>query len=163
MKSLRLPLPLLVALHGAIVFARFLAPSDSVVQNRDLSYAPPSKLHWKDDSGKFHLRPFLYGVKPSADGDAYVEDHSERYAIRFFLRSKQENGHPSALHLFGVDQPGHIFLLGTDEFGRDLFSRIIYGGRISIAAGLFATLIALGFGIALGAIAGMAGGVIDSG
>jgi peptide/nickel transport system permease protein len=163
MKSLRLPLLVLIALHAVIICADFFAPSDPAAQNRDLSFAPPTKLHWRDESGKFHLRPFVYRMRTTADGETYSEDRAERYLILFFIKSKQEKGRYTNLHLFGVDQPGRIFVLGTDEFGRDLFSRIVHGGRVSIAAGLLATLIALCLGTALGAVAGMAGGLIDVG
>ena len=161
MKPLRIPFIVLLVLHAAIICAGFLAPSDPAAQNRGLPFAPPTKLHWRDDAGRFRLRPFVYGLKASADGETYLEDHGERYPIEFLLRSPQESGGHSTLHLFGVEQPGRIFVLGTDEFGRDLFSRLVYGGRISIAAGLIATLIALSVGLALAALAGMAGGVVD--
>lgn len=160
MKSLRLPLVILLALHGAIVCAGFLAPSDPAAQNRQLPFAPPTRLHWIDNAGRFHMRPFVYGIQANVDGETYQEQYNERYPVRFFV-SEQNRG--LALHLFGVDRPGRIFLLGTDEFGRDVFSRIVHGGRISIAAGLLATVIALCIGIALGAIAGMAGGTLDTG
>jgi peptide/nickel transport system permease protein len=163
MKSLRLPLLVLIALHAIIICAGFIAPSDPAAQNRDLSFAAPTKLHWRDESGKFHLRPFVYGLRTTADGETYSEDRAQRYSVRFFIRSKPEDGRIAKHHLFGVEQPGRIFVLGTDEFGRDLFSRIVHGGRVSIAAGLLATLIALCLGTALGAVAGMAGGLIDAG
>jgi peptide/nickel transport system permease protein len=60
--------------------------------------------------------------------------------------------------LFGARPPCGIFLLGTDAFGRDVFSRVLYGGRVSILAGLVATLLALGLGTAAGAVAGYYGG-----
>ena len=159
MKSLRLPLFILLTLHGAIVCAGFIAPSDPAAQNRELPFAPPTRLHWIDKAGRFRVRPFVYGIKANADGETYQEHYNERYPVRFFV-SEQNQGF--ALHLFDVDRPGRIFLSGTDEFGRDVFSRIVHGGRVSIAAGLLATLIALCIGIALGAIAGMAGGMLDT-
>src|SRR5207248_2148007 len=84
------------------------------------------------------------------------------YPLHFFVPSKSGNGAPSRLHLFAVEQPGHIFLLGTDGYGRDLFTRLLYGGRVSVTAALVATLLSLLVGVTLGAIAGMAGGSIDS-
>jgi peptide/nickel transport system permease protein len=66
-------------------------------------------------------------------------------------------------HLFGVDSPARVSLLGTDGFGRDVFSRVLHGGRISVAAGLLATMCALLLGITLGTIAGFFGGWIDRG
>ena len=64
--------------------------------------------------------------------------------------------------LFGARPPCGIFVLGTDAFGRDVFSRVLYGGRISVLAGLIATLLALGIGTAAGTAAGFYGGWIDA-
>ncbi len=60
--------------------------------------------------------------------------------------------------LFGAAPPCGIFLLGTDAFGRDVFSRVLYGGRISVLAGLAAMLLALSLGTAAGTLAGYFGG-----
>ena len=65
--------------------------------------------------------------------------------------AKNEFAKPSTEHWFG-----------TDELGRDVFTRILYGGRISIAVGIFSTLFALAFGILIGALAGFYGGWIDN-
>jgi peptide/nickel transport system permease protein len=150
-----------VALQCAIVAAGFLAPYDPASQNRELSFAPPTRLHWRDDNGKFHLRPFVYGITTSVD--TYSEDHHARYPVQFMIGNKAESGQRTDWRLFGVEQPGRIFLLGTDEFGRDMFSRLLYGGRVSVAAGVLAMLTSLMLGTALGAVAGMAGGIVDSG
>jgi peptide/nickel transport system permease protein len=71
-------------------------------------------------------------------------------------------GVESHFHLFGVDAPGRISLLGTDGFGRDVLSRLLHGGRISIGAGLLATLCALLVGVTFGTLAGFFGGRIDA-
>jgi peptide/nickel transport system permease protein len=63
--------------------------------------------------------------------------------------------------LFAVDEPGVLFLVGTDAFGRDVFSRVLYGARISLLTGLLAALISLGAGWALGTLAGFCGGWVD--
>lgn len=152
---------LLVLLHLLLLFAGFVAPCDPTIQNRDLPYAPPTRLHFKDDSG-LHLRPFVYPWKATDDG--YQEDRSQAYLVHFFLR-----GDPYSclglfrtnLHLFGVESPGEILPFGTDAFGRDEFSRVLYGGQISVAAGIVATFIALLAGGFVGIIAGYYGGWID--
>ena len=149
------------ALQCAILAAGFLAPYDPGGQNRELSFAPPAKLHWRDDSGILHARPFVYALK--TNGDTYSEDHQTPYPVQFMVRNKTAWGQETFLRLFGVAAPGKIFLLGTDEFGRDVFSRLLYGGRVSIAAGVLAMLTSLILGTALGAMAGMAGGIVDSG
>ena len=163
MKFWRVPLIVFVALHGAILFAGFCAPYEPAAQHRDFPFAPPTKLHWQDDSGSFHLRPFVYRSRVNANANGHSEDHSVRYPFRFLVVSKSRNGARSERHLFGVEAPGHVFLLGTDEYGRDLFTRLLHGGRVSIAAALVATLLSLLVGITLGAMAGMAGGAVDEG
>jgi peptide/nickel transport system permease protein len=67
----------------------------------------------------------------------------------------------SNLHLFGVEQPTELFLMGTDGFGRDQFSRLLYGGQVSLFAGLIAAALSVIAGLFLGAIAGMYGGFVD--
>lgn len=153
----RILLVVLVALHLALLFAGFVAPYDPAAQNRELPYAPPTRIHFKDGWG-WHLRPFVYSVEAAADG--YQEDKSRSFPIRLVTRGEsykllgllQTNR-----HLFGVSAPAHIALLGTDGFGRDEFSRVIYGGQISVAAGVAAMLVALLVGSILGIVAGYYG------
>src|SRR5207248_8718070 len=116
MKFWRIPFMVLIAVHVAILFAGFFAPYEPAAQSRDFSFAPPTKLHWRDSSGELHFRPFVYGFSANADGDTYSEDRNLQYPLHFFVPSKSGNGAPSRLHLFAVEQPGHIFLLGTDEY-----------------------------------------------
>ena len=162
MKRLHLAIAVFVALHCAILFAGFFAPYLPAEQNRDFTFAPPTRVHWFDASGHFHLRPFVYGLVPTADQDGYSEDTSTRYPIRFFVGVPAPNSQTRELRMFGVDAPGRIFILGSDAYGRDLFSRVLYGGRISVAAALLATFLALLIGTILGATAGLRGGLTDS-
>jgi ABC-type dipeptide/oligopeptide/nickel transport system permease subunit/ABC-type transport system substrate-binding protein len=141
----------LVALHLLVAFAGFVAPYDPANQDRSLPYAPPTAVHIKDANGRFHT-PFVYAQVPDPnDPVAYVDDTSRRYPVAMLV-----NG-----HLFGVDAPARLSLLGTDGFGRDVFSRVLHGGRVSVAAGLLATLCALLAGLTLGTIAGFFGGWVD--
>ena len=162
MKHPGIALLIFCMLHCAIVCAGFFAPYAPDQQNRAFPFAPPTKMHWRDRTGSLHLRPFVYGIRTNPGDQSYLEERSIEYPIRFFVSAQGESAGWFGLHFFGVHEPGHVFLFGTDEFGRDVFSRILYGGRISIAAGLLAMLIALGLGTLLGSIAGMAGGVVDS-
>jgi peptide/nickel transport system permease protein len=130
---------ILLVLHAAILFAGLFAPYDYAEQHRDYSYAPPTPVH-------FGPRPFVYGTTID-----FQEDRTHVYPIRFFTSGR----------LFGVDPGGVVFLAGTDAFGRDVFSRILNGGRISIATGLIATALALGIGLVWGVIAGFRGGWMD--
>ncbi|MGC2152065.1 MAG: hypothetical protein WA618_08480, partial [Terriglobales bacterium] len=93
---------LLVALHLVILCAGFVAPYDPATQNRDLPYAPPTRLHCWDASG-FHLRPFVYAWTPTDDG--YQEDRTRAYPVHAFVRGDSYSFlglAESNLHLFGV-------------------------------------------------------------
>jgi peptide/nickel transport system permease protein len=150
-----------VALHLALLFAGFVAPYDPAVQNRELPYAPPTHLHLKDDAG-WHLRPFVYRWTMGTDG--FVEDRSEAFPVHVLAKGSayQLFGiFETRWHLFGVDEPGTLLLLGTDGFGRDEFSRVVYGGQISVAAGIAATFMTLLLGAMLGILAGYYGSWMD--
>jgi len=147
----RLALSLLAIVHGAVLLAGFLAPYDFAAQNRAFPFSPPTRLHFVDSQGKFHIRPFLY-------------EQNRAYPIHFFVQGtpyKLLAIFSSRLHLFGVEAPARVFLLGTDAYGRDQFSRLLYGGRLSLLAGLLAAALSLGLGLLLGAAAGFYGGWID--
>jgi peptide/nickel transport system permease protein len=122
---------LLVALHAAILLAGVLAPYPYAEQHRDFPYAPPTGIHFAG------LRPFA--------------DAGHRYPVRFFVRGR----------LFGVDPPGVLFLCGSDGLGRDVFSRLLYGGQVSLFTGLLATVVSLSLALVLGAGAGFFGGWTD--
>lgn len=152
---------LLLALHALILCAGFVAPYDPATQNRDLPYAPPARLHFADGSG-FHLRPFVYAWTPA--GDSYQQDRTQAYPLHWFVRGDPYSFlglFETKLHLFGVDDPARALLLGTDAFGRDEFSRVLWGGQISVAAGIVATAVTLLVGSIVGVVAGYFGGWID--
>jgi len=147
-----LPLAALVVVYLAAIFAGFLAPYDPSTQSRDLAFVPPTAVRWVDRSGAIHLRPFVY-------------DGERPYPIRFLVRGapyRIGRLFSSERHLFGVDAPAVLFLLGTDGFGRDQFSRLLYGARISLFAGPLGALLSVAFGIVLGGAAGFFGGWIDT-
>jgi peptide/nickel transport system permease protein len=158
-------LALLAGFHVAILFAGFIAPYSFSAQNRDFPYAPPSRIHFVDAHGKFHLRPFVYQwtAVPQSYG-SYEENQQKTYPLRFFVAGapyKLAGLFSSRLHLFGVDAPGQIFILGTDDYGRDQFSRLLYGGQLSLAAGWIAAAFSILVGAVIGGLAGFYGGWID--
>src|SRR2546428_2517659 len=151
----------LVILHLVVIFAGFIAPYDPSVQNRELPYAPPTRLHFFDASW-FHLRPFVYASVLALD--SYQEDRTHEYPVHLFVRGDNYTilgMFRSNAHLFRVDEPAHIFLFGADGFGRDEFSRLLYGGQISLAAGVLATLLSLTTGTIIGTISGYYGKWVD--
>ncbi len=157
---------LLLALHFILLFAPFVAPYDPTAQDRDLPYAPPTCLHFRDASG-FHLRPFVYAWASVPGGDqseSYKEDRSHEYPVHIFVSGasyKIIGIWTTTVHLFGVAEPEKISLLGTDAFGRDELSRVLVGGRISVSAGIVATFVTLLVGSILGIVAGYYGRWID--
>jgi peptide/nickel transport system permease protein len=156
---------MLLLVHAAVLLASFLAPYDSAAQNRALPYAPPTRLHFVDARGHFHARPFVYGWVESPEGSGnFQEDRSGVYPVRFFVRGapyRVAGLFGADVHLFGVSRPGVIFLLGSDGYGRDQLSRLLFGGRISLLAGLVAAALSLGLGLVLGGLAGYYGGWLD--
>jgi peptide/nickel transport system permease protein len=158
-------LALLAVFHALIVFAGFFAPEDYTEQNRALPLAPPSRLHFVDSVGKFHVVPFVYRITPRPGRPReYVEDQSRAFPIRFFVRGTRHSVAGIFIwgrHLFGVESPAKIFPLGSDEYGRDQLSRLLYGGRLSLFAGLLAALLSVIAGTLLGGCAGFYGGWLD--
>lgn len=155
----------LVLLHVVIFAAGFVAPYDPAYQDRDRPYAPPISVHFVDISGKFHFRPFAY-LQRVKEGtfDQYEDDHATLIPVKFFVRAapyRLLGIFPGTLHLFGAES-ARLNLLGTDGYGRDLFSRILYGGQTSLLAGLLATLISLLIGALIGSTSGYFGGWTDA-
>jgi peptide/nickel transport system substrate-binding protein len=141
----------LVALHVVVGLAGFVSPYDPTSQDRSSPYAPPTALHMMDARGELHS-PFVYAQVPDPnDPAAYINDTSRRFPVQLLAND----------HLLSVDAPARLSLLGTDGFGRDVFSRVLHGGRVSLAAGLLATLCALLVGMTLGTLAGFFGGFLD--
>jgi peptide/nickel transport system permease protein len=144
-----------------VLGAGFFAPYAFALQNREATFVKPTRLHFLDARGQFHFRPFVYGC---LDGTAACENGVRRaFRIHFFVHDPPDRrtGDSFSWHLFGVERPGQIFLMGTDGLGRDQFSRFLYGGRISLLAGWLAAAIALSIGASLGTIAGFYGKAFD--
>jgi peptide/nickel transport system permease protein len=157
---------LLGSLHLVVLGAGFIAPYDYAAQNRTLPFAPPTGIHFVDARGKWHLRPFVYRLadQPGAAGSyefgSYIEDKSQEYPLHFLVRGDEyqlPGSLRSHVHLFGVDEPARIFLIGSDGYGRDQFSRLLFGGQISLFAGLLAASLTIGLGLAFGTLAGFYG------
>lgn len=151
----------IILIYLIILPAEFFAPYGLDERHGTYNYAPPQKIHFDG------IRPFVYALKKQMDPDTfritYVEDKSQKLYIKFFVRGTPYRWGPFNLdlHFFGVEN-GHVFLLGTDRQGRDLLSRILIGGRVSIVISLFAACISVALGTTLGLVSGFFGGMIDN-
>jgi len=152
------------ALHGIVLCAGFFAPYDPVEQDRKNPYLPPMRLHFMDARGHLHVRPFVYGLQlRPGTYDQYVEDTTQLHPLKFFVagdRYRLLGFFPVRLHLFGTGNE-RIYLAGTDAFGRDQLSRLLFGGQISLLAGLLGAGFTLLIGWCIGAVAGYYGGWRD--
>lgn len=162
-RKVKTSLILLGILYASVLMAGFLAPYAPTEQNRDVPFAPPTRLHFTDAAGTLHWQPFVFRIVSESFGE-YSEDRSTMYPIRFLVRGapyRIAGVFESNVHLFGFDAPAKAFLFGSDGYGRDLFSRLLYGGQISLSAGLLAAGLALGMGVVAGGLAGFYGGWVD--
>src|SRR5207302_8144648 len=152
-------------LHGIVVCAGFLAPYDPVEQDRKSPYEPPVALHLMDANGQLHVRPVADSVRlREGSFDQYENDTTELHPVKFFLngaRYRLLGFLPCRMHFFGAEDT-RIYLLGTDAYGRDQFSRLLFSGQVSLLAGLLGAGLTLLLGLCVGAVAGYYGGWRDS-
>ncbi len=148
------------------IFAEFLSPYASHQSNRDLLYTPPQWIKIYDPENGFQ-RPFVYGFKEDMDPNTFEitfsSDPERKSVIRFFVEGSEWSllGLTFNTHLFGTDEGSTVHLLGTDNLGRDVFSRMIIGTRISLLMGLVVMATALAIGTLIGVTAGFFGGFYD--
>jgi peptide/nickel transport system permease protein len=160
-------LAVIIFMYFIAVFAEFISPYEPNVRHIRYLYAPPQKLHFNYD-GSFHLWPAVYKLKfdidPETLKEVYYEIPEEAYPIKLFCRGEKYTMwglFESDIHLFGVEDGGTIFLLGSDRMGRDMLSRIIAGARISLSVGFVGVFLSFTLGLILGGISGYFGGVPD--
>jgi peptide/nickel transport system permease protein len=181
----RLGALLLLIFYVAVIAADFVAPYDAYASQPNGSLLPPTPIYWRNQDQQFigpHVYPTTQGPTDLETGDRKLfVDRSKPSPLRFFVKGpayqlfqirlpigqKFEEvdvfpGIASNLHLFGTVGEGKINLLGTDEQGRDQFTRLVHGGRISLSIGLVGVAISFPLGLLIGGIAGYFGGWIDA-
>ena len=161
-------LMIVIFLYSIAIFAEFYAINDHHQRHVKYAKAPPHTLHFVDEDGNFHLVPFIYEMKQELDMDTlqrnYTEITSKRYPLRFFVQGKPYKLIgliETNIHLIGVDEPAVYFPFGTDELGRDLYSRTMHAARISLSIGFMGVVISFGLGCLIGGISGYFGGTVD--
>lgn len=157
----------LIIFYILAIFCEFFSPYDIYKRHTEYLYCPPQKIHFFDEKGNFHFRPFVYGLKRNIDPISwrkiYTEDKTKKYPLCFFVHNskyKLWTLFSSDIHFLGVKE-GTIFLLGTDKLGRDLFSRNLYAARISLSIGMIGIVFSFILGCVLGGISGYFGGLAD--
>lgn len=146
--------------------ADFFASNPPELQNLDRFYAPPTRVRFIDRQGKFHWRPFVYGVRIADPLEtAYEEDPEAIHPLYFFTAGysyRLLDVVPCRVHLVGTRAPGTFYPCGNDELGRDVLARALAGTRTSLLVVLAGTLLYVVLGSAVGIPAGVAGGWLDS-
>ncbi len=150
------------------IFAPFLSPYDPTIAGRDKEYlnGAPQIPQFCDSNG-CSLRPFIYGVKRERSIKTNFRwvtsiDTEDRRYVYFFVQGSEYDLGPFTFttRLFGVDK-GMIHLFGTDDTGKDIFSRTLHAIYTSLAVGTLGVLISFVLALAIGGIAGYFGGLTD--
>ena len=152
------------------LFAEFVAPDNPFKQNRRAVYHPPQMLHFIDTSEEGrHIRPYFWKMKRERDPETlavtYVKS-GEKIYLRLFGKGPEYKFWglwKTNIKLFATEKPREkFFLFGADRMGRDMFSRVLYGTRISMSIGLVGVVISLVLGVTLGGMSGYFGGRVDA-
>jgi peptide/nickel transport system permease protein len=159
---------MLIIFYGSAILAEFLSPYALDTRFTDYIFTPPTLPRFFDGQGNFHFQPFIYKMNRTINREtleiSYTPDTTALYPITLFAK-----GEPyqlwgliqSDIHLFGVQKDVPMFLLGSDRQGRDMFTRSVFGARVSLSVGLIGVFFSIVLGSILGITSGYYGGLID--
>ncbi len=151
----------LVVLYTVALFAPFIAPYDYASQDPEAPFRPPMRVHFTPGPTVYHTTFHFDRYHDRV----FVEDRTQPIRIRLFAQGPPYRLLwliPTRIHLFGGSGGGRIYLLGTDQFGRDYLSRLLHAAQISLSVGLIGILITFTLGLIVGGISGFYGGVVDN-
>lgn len=167
-KFARAALIVLGIIYITLFLADFIAPYTKDFSDRTMAYVPPSKVFTIDENGNLS-KPYTYNYVRTFNQDTleieYNFDRTKKYYVKFLSKGEPYKFLgliPMKRHLFTTDAGGRIFLLGTDINGRDVFSRLLFGGRISMTIGFLALFVLFPIGLLYGGISGYFGGKVDA-
>jgi peptide/nickel transport system permease protein len=163
---------LLVGMYALAAFCEFLSPYGPQTSFQSLANAPPATIRFTqtDSAGRTRLvTPYVLGytviMNPETFRRTMVPDETKTYPLRFFSRGepyKLWGAFPANLHLFSTAKgDGPIYLFGSDDLARDIFTRTLYGSRVSLTIGLVGITISMVLGLTIGGLAGYYGGLVD--
>ena len=161
-------LPVIIIMYLMTMCCEFFAPSLPLERFKSHKDCPPTIIRLWDKEGDFQ-GPFVYLKKTGTDPVTFrrvFQDTDEIVKLGFFVKGvpyKLFNLIPSDIHFFGpVEKGGEFFLMGTDSLGRDVFTRSLYGGRVSLSFALVSIFFTFLIGLTLGGLSGYLGGVVDT-
>jgi len=164
-------LPIVIILVLIAIFCEFLAPHTRDKRFTDYKEAPPNNIRFVDSTGKFHFIPFVYDLNRETNPVTFrrtftIDPDSEKFKMGFFVRGEQYKLWgliPGDIHFFGPKDPdAPYFVMGTDQLGRDIYTRTLFGTRVSLGFAGLGVLFTFIIGVTLGGISGYFGGVVDT-
>lgn len=174
-KLAKFSLVVLAILYIGAFLADFIAPYGLTEFSATYKNTAPTKVYWTDEEGNFSA-PYVYKIERIKDKETWtvipVEDKSQKFYLKFFVEGceyKLLGFIPSNIHLYGlvneageVDNSARINIFGADSTGACIFSRVLFGGRVSLTIPFVAAAISFVLGIFLGGVSGYFGGIIDN-